>query len=122
MKINVSVDDRMLQRRLAEIKLKRRQALAAAAMAGAEPIRDELRATAPRNTGQGARAIDIQPRTATTNAGHADIGQRDRWYLRYHEKGTRKMGAQPFVEESVDAVIGEAKDKAGRAYLKEIGL
>lgn len=122
MKTRVWIDDHVLNRRLAEIRLRRRQALAAGAAAGAEPVRDELRATAPRKTGEGAEHIDVQPRKATSNKGHADIGQRDRWYLRYQDKGTRKMAAHPFVEDSVEAAVDEAADKAGRAYLKEVGL
>ena len=117
MKIGVTVDDRALQRRLVEIKLKRGQAGKAATRAIAEDVQDELKANAPKATGAGAGLIGIEQ-----NGTHADIGQRKAWYLRYHEKGTRKMSAQPFVEESVESVMDRAKDKGGRAYLKELGL
>jgi len=117
--IKVTVNDAQLQRRLAQIRAGGTSAKRAAAETAAEVIRGELEIRAPKATGEGAESIEW---TSKGKAGHADIGQQDKWYLRYHEKGTSKMPPHPFVEEAVDAVSDEAAHKAGLAYLEDVGL
>ena len=117
MNIKVTVNDAQLQRRLAQIRMSESRAATKAAEAAAEVVRDGLRETAPKATGEGAQDIEYDAK-----AGHADIGQQDKWYLRYHEKGTSIMAAHPFVAETAESTAEEAANKAGLAYLKGVGM
>ncbi len=117
MKITVTVDDRALRARLAAVRMAGPGAYTAAAKAGAVVVRDELERQAPKRTGKAAEDIAVDAQD-----GSAEIGPRSRWYLRFHEKGTSKMAAHPFVESSVEAVADQAGQSAGKAYLSKVGL
>ena len=113
------VDDKMLQAALVQKRALVPSATQAALEAASEHMLEPLRARTPRRTGAAAGALTI-----ALSSSYAELGPASgpRWYIRHHERGTRKMGASPFVDPTVGAELPEAKNKAGRAFMLALGL
>src|SRR5690554_1594084 len=81
-----------------------------AAAAGAAVIRDEVEQRAPRGaTGDLAESVDDRPDESSANrATHlVFVGK---YYGYFHEYGTSKMAAHPFLRPAVDAKKAEAEE------------
>ena len=123
MGVTVTLDDRELRAALRRIKGETKAARKAAVEAAAAVVVPALQEAAPKASGKAAGSITADPVRATGDGASVEIGPTGRfWYLRLHEKGTSKMGAQPFVEPTIDSQVDELVTTAGSAYLKEIGL
>lgn len=85
-----------------------REALPEAVAAGARPIAEEARRRAPRDRGDLVESIDDKPVAAKGNsATHAVVA--GEFYSAFHEYGTSKMRAQPFMRPAADTKKGEAR-------------
>ena len=99
-------------------------ALTAAAVAGGEVAKERASELAPRSKGpgnhpKGGHAADhllVVPRPGT-GEGKARIGpDKDGWYLRFAELGTRNKAARPFLRKALD----ETRDEARQAMIDEL--
>lgn len=102
-----------LSAQLRKMELQAPGVLKRALMVGAEPIRDEARAIAPRSEGPGGHMADgIKIGSARTIApGHVQVRiglKDDLWYGIFPELGTSKMAAQPFMRPALDTKRNEA--------------
>lgn len=90
----------------------RNQVIRKGLRAAGRPVVDEARRRAPRRTGKGARAIRsevvIKGESAEVRVG---VSKR-RYYLKFHETGTRHHRAQPWLKPALLA----AKDEAIQAF------
>lgn len=83
-----------------------RRALNAALMAGARIIVKEAKIRAPRRTGELRRNIVARqaPRGRAESSAAVHIGVRQQaFYFQFHELGTRRIPAKPFLRPALDA-------------------
>lgn len=98
-------------------------ALRNAASAGAEVIRAEAEARAPRDTGALAEGVTEQPKRLQIGRAQIDVGPgRDEWYGKLLEKGTSKMPAKPWLRPAFVAKREEAVAKVREVLRKALGL
>jgi len=75
-----------------------------AAEAGAEVIRAEAQAQAPKDTGLLSQSLTDEPKRLQVGRAQIDIGPgKEAWYGQLLEKGTSKMPAKPFLRPAFDA-------------------
>lgn len=89
----------------AELSLAHNPALLAELLQAAQPVVDAARAAAPKRTGAGAASIHAE---VASTAGKAEIDvswDRDHFYLKFHELGTRRMPARPFLVPALDRYL-----------------
>lgn len=92
-------------------------ALEQAVKAGAEPIRADASQRAPRRTGKLAGSIIVEPDEKGKTQASVKIGpEKDAFYGLFHEFGTSKMAANPFLRPAMD----EQKDAAVAAVRREL--
>lgn len=98
--------------------------LTEAALAGAEPIREDASAKAPRRTGN--LASNIVAEVVERSRGRVVVGigpNKDAWYGIFPELGTSRSPAHPYLRPAFDGRKGDAVDAAadvlGRAVLEE---
>lgn len=100
------------------------QLLEKAVRAGAELIAEEARRMAPRDSGDLAEGITVEPTRLQQGRAQIDIGPGKReWYGRLVELGTEKMAAKPFLRPAFDTKADEARDAVAnvlRKALKEL--
>lgn len=121
--MSVKIDDSQLIAAIARIKGQSQAAYRAGVEAGAKHLADRLKESAPKRTGKAAATITMGEITATDTNAEAEIGPTGaRWYLRFHEEGTSKMSAHPFIGPTVGAEQDEIARKAGEAFLTALGL
>lgn len=93
------IGDEEVARALREIGEVAVTAMVRITMDAAEPLRDEIRANAPRDSGEMASSIDmfaIEPKDGlTTMVGVGPKG--DYFYWRFVEMGTKHIKAQKFI-------------------------
>jgi HK97 gp10 family phage protein len=70
-----------------------------------EPVVQAARAGAPHRTGLGAASIHAEA-SHTTGGDEVHISwERDRYYMEFSERGTRRMPARPFLVPAVDRYL-----------------
>lgn len=97
------------------------QVVEKAAMAAAVVLRDSAKRRAPRRTGKGAESMTAK--VVSRKAGEAKIAVgpgKEGWYLMFHEFGTSKMPARPFLRPAIDENGEEAVREARRVLWDEI--
>lgn len=91
------------------------------AKAGAEPVREEAERLVPRRTKTGQQRIVAPVKERSRFRARAHVGPvKKRWYLRFHEFGTSKMGARPFLRPAKDAKATESQKAMGQAFRDEV--
>lgn len=65
-------------------------------------VADRARAAAPRRTGAGAESISHEVGTDSTGAFVHVSWDRDHFYMLFHEIGTSKTPARPFLRPALD--------------------
>lgn len=89
----------------------RTQVVRAALRESAKPVQETARRLAPKDTGRGARGISIDVRVQDGFM-RAFIGaSKKAWYLGFHETGTSKMGARPFLRPALEENAGKIRDE-----------
>lgn len=98
-----------------------RSTLRAALTEAAEPIVVEMKARAPRKTGEGAASITTQVVPVQGYEATVAVGpDRDHFYLAFPEWGTAKMPARPWARPAWDAKSGEALHRLGSALWERL--
>lgn len=96
--------------------------LEAAGLAGGQIIADDARRRAPKDTGKAARSI--APRIVRSTRHEVEIaigpGHKEGWYLIFHELGTSKLPAKPFLRPAFDNNINRAVNEARKVFRKNI--
>jgi len=96
--------------------------LEAAGLAGGRVIAKDAARRAPRDTGQAAESIDA--RIVDSQRHRVEIaigpGRYDGWYLLFHEIGTSKMPARPFLRPAFDEKQMDALREARRVFRSNI--
>lgn len=107
--------DKTLQRRLRKLeKNVQGQVLLAGAIAGADVIRDEASARAPRETGRLAAGIDLNVSVTKQRKAVVDVGYpRNVFYGTFQELGTSHHPAQPHLRPAIDSAKNRAVKRAG---------
>jgi HK97 gp10 family phage protein len=94
-----------------------------AAMRGAEIIRADAASRAPRLTGKLAGEIKAEVKSANNDRVIVKIGpSTDAFYGKFHELGTSKMPAQPFLAPALAGKKTAAKNAAVNALKEALGL
>lgn len=110
-----------LQRRIEELGRKGARISNEALKKGAQPILDEAKLNAPKDTGKGVEGLTIgrprvkgDKRSVLVGIDRGDISEV--FYMKFHEYGTSKMAARPFLGPAYE----KNKDKASTIIIKEI--
>lgn len=123
MTMTAKIDCSQLDEAVSGIVSRSTEAQAEAALAGAKFLVPILQQAAPRRTGKAAKTITAERTGYEQGYATAGVGPTGaRWYLRFHETGTSKMSARPFVEPNVLAKSEEMHKEIGKAYLKQLGV
>lgn len=97
-----------------------RSALRKAARAAVKPIIQDARTKAPKRTGKAAKSIHASIK-GTNGKVEAKIGPRPKYfYLQFHELGTSKMSARPFLRPALDGNAQNATRAFGEAFADEV--
>lgn len=103
-----------LRMKLKALQAEVKSALKEASLAGAQPIHDYAEEHAPRSAnptavGHLADHIEIEVAKSTPSTCLIRIGpDKDHWYGRFPETGTKKMAAHPFLRPALDTQQQEA--------------
>ncbi len=90
-------------------------------LAGAKVIADDARQRAPRDTGAGADSIAGRIVESKDGRVVAAIGPgREEFYLMFHEIGTSKMPATPFLVPAMDSKERQAINEARQVWRQAI--
>jgi len=118
-----------LRAKLLAMQAKATTAMTKATLAGAEVVREEASALAPRRKtetkiGHMADHIVVQLMRSTAPLHvRVRIGpDKDHWYGRFSETGTVKMAAHPFLRPALDTKADEALQKFKAAMRRELGV
>lgn len=110
-----------LQRRIEEMGRKGARISNEALKKGAQPILDEAKLNAPKDTGKGVEGLTIgrprkkgDKRSVLVGIDRGDISEV--FYMKFHEFGTSKMTARPFLGPAYE----KNKDKASKIIMDEI--
>lgn len=120
----ISFDDRALMGQLEELgRVEQRAVLRKGLRAGSNVVRDDARNRAPRGeTGRGEKSIvssvKVTGRQATATIGFKSKGAG--YYIRFHETGTSKMPARPFLRPAADANTGRIGEEMEKAMAEHI--
>jgi HK97 gp10 family phage protein len=83
--------------------------LARAADAGARVIAEEAKRLAPRDSGDLAEGITVQPGRLQQGRAQINVGPgKDEWYGALQELGTKHMAANPFLRPAIEGKQAEA--------------
>lgn len=98
--------------------------LQAAIMAGAEVVRKEASARAPKRTGRLAANIitEIEGNTSADRASVKIGPSKEAFYGMFVELGTSKMSARPFLRPAIDAKKDEVEATVARELKKRLYL
>lgn len=104
-----------LQRRLRKLeKNVQGQVLLAAAITGADVIREEASSRAPRETGRLAEGIDINVSLTKQRRAVVDVGySREAFHGTFQELGTSHHSAHPHLVPAIDTAKDRAVKRAG---------
>ncbi len=69
------------------------------------PVVQGARADAPKRTGAGAASIRSESSLTDTDPGVRVSWERDRYYMRFHEQGTKYLPARPFLVPALDRYL-----------------
>lgn len=75
-----------------------------AILSGARPVVMAARAGAPKATGEGAASIDAEVGLLDGQWVAHISWARDRYYMAFHEFGTKKMDARPFLRPALEGL------------------
>lgn len=70
-----------------------------------EPVVRGAQADAPKRTGAGAESIHSEVDLSHLEPGVAIGWERDRFYMFFHERGTRYLPARPFLVPALDRYL-----------------
>jgi len=120
-------DINKLQKRLDEIRRKGTTLENKALVAGAKVINDEILNNAPRATGFSSKYLKLHPvrKVKGIKVVKIGIGREDNswaFYLKFHEYGTSKMVARPFMRPAFERKRKEAFEKTHEVIRKGLGL
>lgn len=72
----------------------------------AQPIEGGAKVLAPKRSGAGAESIRSEPVLDGLDWTVRISWDRDHYYMYFHERGTVRMPARPFLEPALEAAIG----------------
>ncbi|MBM0257053.1 HK97-gp10 family putative phage morphogenesis protein [Micromonospora sp. 4G55] len=75
-------------------------------MESGEPIEVAAKAGAPKRTGEGAASIRREPVLDVATWAVRISWDRAHYYLYFHDRGTERLPARPFLEPALEAAIG----------------
>lgn len=70
-----------------------------------KPVVAGARADAPKRTGAGAASIHSQMNLTDTDPGVRVSWTRERYYMRFHEEGTKYLPKHPFLVPALDRYL-----------------
>jgi HK97 gp10 family phage protein len=88
--------------------------------AAVNPMVKDARLLAPRNTGKGAKSIRGWVKISRGNGVARVTWDKKHYYMRFHETGTRKMSARPFLRPAFDTNRGNSVQRFIAAAQEEI--
>lgn len=100
--VDISNIDRLGQRLTTLDRKMQHSVIRKGLRAAVNPMVRDARKLAPRNTGKGAKSIRGRVNIRKGNGIARITWDKKYFYLRFHETGTRKMSARPFLRPAFD--------------------
>lgn len=120
-------DIEKFQKRLEELGRKGSKIENEALIAGAKVINDEIIKNAPERTGKAKTHLKVNPVKKEKGIKVVKVGitredNSQAFYLKFHEYGTSKMSARPFMRPAFERKKKEALEKTHQVIRKGLGL
>lgn len=115
------------QKRLEELGRKGTKIENEALLAGAEVVNKEIVRNAPEKTGRAKQFLKVSKVTKEKGIKVVKVGisredNSEAFYLKFHEYGTSKMSARPFMRPAFERKRKEALEKTHEVIRKGLGL